>query len=211
MVAAMSAQVAARPHLTPREVFEAVAPVVPGIADSIIRARGGRGSRERDDMVQEGLLELWRISGKYDPQLGGPKSFAKARVRGAMIEWLRSRCLVGLREETAAIKQAAGRFVPVCLPIGTPGDDERQVCPTTIDAEIADDDAAEIASAIRRTGAELGSAEYVTLLTWLVSEKPHQGIADEAGVSKSTVTHRLASATDKIRRAMEARGMTSFD
>lgn len=64
------------------------------MASWLLKSRGG-ASHLRDELEDAGYLGLVEAAGKYRPDRGAFRAFAEFRVRGAMLDALRGRDLMG--------------------------------------------------------------------------------------------------------------------
>lgn len=74
---------------------------------SLARALAGRDSYLQDDLIQEGLIALYRATQRYDPERGPFPPFARSCVRNAMISFLRKNTLHRAEESFDEIEELA--------------------------------------------------------------------------------------------------------
>jgi RNA polymerase sigma factor for flagellar operon FliA len=83
-------------------LFKAFRPLIRYCANRFMR--NAASSVAYDDLVQEGEIAVWRCLGTYRPQEGATfKTYATARIRGSMLDYLRTQQL-GVRGEYAHVE-----------------------------------------------------------------------------------------------------------
>ena len=129
---------------------------------------------DADDMEQEGWLAVVEVTVRFDPSRASLDTFVDRRVRGAMVDWLRSWYGRTYRLEYAGVD-------PDTL-VCTPADD--------LDLQLA------LEGLTAREQQVIGSIYYVGLEHW--------EIAEVLGVHKSRVSQIHNHALAKLRSALEA-------
>lgn len=79
------------------ELYRNFAPMLYGLALKMMR-----DNKEAEDVLQEGFVYIWRKASAYNPQLGGPFSWAVRILRNKAIDRLRS-----MRREDRFVERAA--------------------------------------------------------------------------------------------------------
>lgn len=213
-----------RRAMSPAEVFEAVKDDVPAMAERLLRNKPRRTQGYRDDLVQVGLTELWKVANRpdgYDPAVASPRTFAGRRVLGAMVDWLRDqRGMHGGRYRQVAAAAARGRAVPTVVELSRIAFRETDEAagkgsdgyhwPALPPADHADDDAAEVAALIRQTGAVLAGAERSVLIEYVTTGRTLKEIGRRRGLSETRMSQVVSAAAGRVREAMAAKGMRGF-
>lgn len=216
------------PQMTRREVFDAVAPSVVRLVERMVNRHPSQLASLRDDMIQVGHIELWRIAPDYEPARGQPSTFAMTRVKGAVIDWLRERRnMVGMRARLEMKRVKAGRAVTKCVRIegmgsrfasnsdarygaSTGGANNNPADPPVYDPEHADDPAAEIVSVLRTVGPWLTPSDRALLAEYATGATLRE-MADARGVSESLVYQQFTRAVGMVREEMDARELRTFE
>lgn len=213
------------PQMTRREVFDAVAPSVVRLVERMVNRHPSQLASLRDDMIQVGHIELWRIAPDYEPARGQPSTFAMTRVKGAVIDWLRERRnMVGMRARLEMKRVKAGRDVAKCVSIdarkagicqhngSVQGSSSASgfVDPPVYDPEHADDPAAEIVAVLRTVGPWLTPSDRALLAEYATGATLRE-MADARGVSESLVYQQFTRAVGMVREEMDARELRTFE
>lgn len=192
--------------MTTAEFLAAVAPYAAWYARRVARALR-RLRLDPDDLYQEGMLAAFRLAPHYDPSGGRPKTFAAARVRGAMIDYVR-RCGDELgRAHFLAANAAnwAGGAVPVVhhAHMRFP---ENVLC--VRDPEPADPPEAEFRAFVREI-ADVPPSDVEFLVDRYARGRLLREIGAARGVSESRASQEHARIVSQVRKAAAARGWTA--
>ena len=165
-------------------------------------------------MTQEGMLELWKVCAKFDPnQSADIEAFATARVRYALIDYLcRSRGESGLTGRQIRSRVAVGLEAPECFSYHDR--DLRHGSAAALasrDPEHTDGPAKELLAAIRRTHAGLTPAEEQAVASYFADGLLMREAAGRQGVSERRISQLVNNAIVRIRRAMLDSGRTCLN
>jgi len=190
--------------VTTEEFLDVINPMVWYFARRI--ARGYRRLRvDAEDLYQEGILAAFQIAASYDPAEAKPVTFAQQRVRGAMIDFIRTKADELGRRHCREVGRGEVRMT-----VSTTGQVWADGVLQCSGPEVADDRAAEFRAAVRGLNAGLVPSELDTLTDYYVSDRLMKDIASARGLSESRVSQWHAQMIEKLRAAAAEQGWTEL-
>lgn len=157
--------------------------------------RGGK--HLEDDLFQEGMMGLMQAAGRFDPIVNTSfKRYAYARVRGAMVDWMR-RFLPGTRPHKGPFRaifiDSLNRKIAKT---------DRQGEPLTV-GETIGRDGFEARSRLQMLCREVLTPRELRIIEHVYFEKgTARALRDELGISESQISHNHSRAKQKLREAI---------
>lgn len=109
--------------------------LVPRVASVLLSARG-KAAPIRDELEGYGYVALVEAASRYRPQRGGFRDFARFRIRGAMLDEIRKRDVLG-RHYREALKHGGrvpGRALARELVVGEAAEKALKVLPSPVES-----------------------------------------------------------------------------
>jgi RNA polymerase sigma-70 factor, ECF subfamily len=139
-----------------------------------------------EEVLQEVFLRLWNHPDRFDPERGSLRSYLLANTHGRAVDLIRSETSRRRREERDARRTAESTV-----------DIEREVVETTV------------ADQVKEVVAGLPVEERKAIELAYFGGHTYRQVASMLGAPEGTVKSRIRSGLQRMRKTMEAAGMTA--
>jgi RNA polymerase sigma-70 factor (ECF subfamily) len=180
--AGLAAAVARKESRALAEIYRRHGGAVWGLARRVLR-----DDHLAEEVCQTVFCDLWANPGRFDPERGSLRAWLLAQAHGRSVDVVRSEEARRRRDEREAHYAA------------TPGPE------LEVEATVA---ALDLADHVRRALDRLGPGERDPIVLAYFGGRSYRDTADALGLPEGTVKSRIRSGLGRLRRALEAEGMT---